>query len=125
MTCKRENNILCDSDGSHLSGQTQKTFLCSSASALSLPSSLGSFVKSSDAALSCRHGTDPLQLSQVSVSTPRGNGNNFKPFLSFPSRSDQHPGPGFLLRCQTVATEAGQGQKPTCCCSAVSALMAI
>lgn len=40
MTCKRENNILCNSNGSHLSGQTRQKFFCSSACALSLPSSL-------------------------------------------------------------------------------------
>lgn len=95
MTCKRENNILCDSNGSHLSGQTQKTFFCSSASALSLPSSV-QCLKSSDAALSCRRGTDPLQLSQVSVYMPWGNENNSKPCLSFPSHTDKHPGPSFL-----------------------------
>lgn len=39
MTCKGENNILCNSNGSHLSGQTHQVFFCSSASALSLPSS--------------------------------------------------------------------------------------
>lgn len=36
MTCKRENNILCNANGSYLSGQTRWVFFCSSASAVSL-----------------------------------------------------------------------------------------
>lgn len=36
MTCKRENNILCNSNGSYLSGQMRWVFFCSSASAVSL-----------------------------------------------------------------------------------------
>lgn len=82
-------------------------------------------MKSSDAALSCRRGTDPLQLSQVSVYNPGGMGTTSNP------ASASHPtlmntlGQVPCLRCQMVATEAGQGERPICCCTAVSALMAI
>lgn len=68
-------------------------------------------MNSSDAALSCRGGTDPLQLSQVFAYTPWGNGNNFKPCLSFSLHADEHPGPGSLPEVPNGGHRGWAGRK--------------
>lgn len=131
MTCKRENNILCNSNGSHLSGQTRQIFFCGSASALSLPSSARRLWVIRKV-LQCHSEPQPWHRPCTLIPVPRslrvrpgGRGTTTDPPSASYHTSMNAPGQAFWPRCQTTSAEAGQGEKPICCCVAVSAHMVI